>query len=305
MSQPDLRDRPTVAISFYGCQRIVSFRPVDYHRSDINAKSFAPLPEGVIVTSLPKDRGIELTYEEYTTEHLSSDIRSSLIFRGVLDAPQDVEPPTVDQARFILKVAAYTGLDEWGQAMMWKFVHEAWFFKDRLSVVQGEAVPRHYGVWCGKAEWGAELAISIMQFGGYSYLRYFRDTEYDTDARKAILRAYAALHKAGIKINNFSETTKQLLYDWPTKKAFLVDLGHADVKHQCGLRVDLDRDYPANLPADVFGCSELLLVHRLIGKTKPIPYRLVPEMEQMVKNYDEEFQDEKSPSNDSVGNATS
>ncbi|EJF61683.1 hypothetical protein DICSQDRAFT_136219 [Dichomitus squalens LYAD-421 SS1] len=60
--------------------------------------------------------------------------------------------------------------------MMWKFVHEAWFFKDRLSVVQGEAVPRHYGVWCGKAEWGAELAISIMQFGGYSYLRYFRDT---------------------------------------------------------------------------------------------------------------------------------
>ncbi|TBU22444.1 hypothetical protein BD311DRAFT_676132 [Dichomitus squalens] len=67
--------------------------------------------------------------------------------------------------------------------LMLKFLQEALFYQDRLSQVQGRGVPRHYGIWFGRAEWGAELVISIMQFGGVSYLDEVRGTEYDSDAR--------------------------------------------------------------------------------------------------------------------------
>ena len=49
---------------------------------------------------------------------------------------------------------------------MVKYCDEAIFHQKYLFSIQGVAVPKHYGVWYGRAEWGAVIGVSIMQWGG-------------------------------------------------------------------------------------------------------------------------------------------
>ncbi|PIL29032.1 hypothetical protein GSI_09080 [Ganoderma sinense ZZ0214-1] len=176
--------------------------------------------------------------------------------------------------RFGLKVAFDIQGSEWGRALMVKYcdVDEAIFHQKYLSSVQGLAVPRHYGVWYGRAEWGSIIGISIIQWGGSPcFARILKSPSSPggelSEIQVAVLKAYRTLHtKAHVEHANIGwpGCASHILYDEELKRAFILDFGRANVRHRCGLQFDLLRKYASTPPVGAFGCEELLDVCNII-----------------------------------------
>ena len=191
MPQPHIGGKPGVAIHFHGCKRATVFRPIKYDGRDVNEESFASLPSsGPILTVQPHLGAKEYDHALYTTWQRDWITTSPLVFPAVYFPPQSTQredeseelPSNPD--RFALKLAAYVDEPGPGQELTLRLYQEALFYKRYLSSMQGEAVPKHYGIWCGVAEWGAKVAISIMQWGGIPYKPCIRKTIRDTDEVK-------------------------------------------------------------------------------------------------------------------------
>ncbi|PIL29024.1 hypothetical protein GSI_09072 [Ganoderma sinense ZZ0214-1] len=150
--------------------------------------------------------GPQPTYEEYYTLQKTHDSRSgsALTFYAIHYADlaslsaqsassSKSNPPPED--RFFIKVAPRVKDEQAGKALKQKLLNEASYYQNHLSSVQGNAVPIHYGVWKGRTEWGSDMAISIMQWGGVPYLGQIKGTEGDgEEVRKAVLKAFHTLH---------------------------------------------------------------------------------------------------------------
>ncbi|TBU40188.1 hypothetical protein BD309DRAFT_1003247 [Dichomitus squalens] len=250
MPQPDINGGPGVAILFHGCTRTTIFRPLRYPHPHIDENSFATLPPtGYIRTTAPRIRGKQYDYASYTTWQQDWQTDTPLVFGGTHHPriPSQIErerAATERPQRFALKLAANVGNSRMGRVLMEKLIDEAIYYKVHLSSVQGEAVPIHYGIWCGITDWDVPVAISIMQWGGRPYLSHIKDTKDDT------------LETSG------------LLYDHVEEKAFIVDFSRAFPGHECGLHMPLFEEYPGIVPDPVFSCRELLLVSRLVGMTQ-------------------------------------
>ncbi|TBU22438.1 hypothetical protein BD311DRAFT_824097 [Dichomitus squalens] len=305
MPQPEINGRPGVAILFHGCTDITIFRPLRYPHPHIDENSFATLPPtGYIRTTVPRIRGKKYDYASYTTWQLDWHTDTPLVFGGThhprIPSQTEREPASTERPqRFALKLAANVGNSRMGKALMEKLIDEAIYYTVHLSSVQGEAVPKHYGIWCGITDWDVPVAISIMQWGGRPYLSHIKDTKDDTlETRKAVLRAYHALHqKAGIEHDNHSAASDgHILYDHVEEKAYIVDFSRAFPGHKCALRMPLFDEYPGIVPDPVFGCRELLLVSRLVGMTRNASYLGDPtgRMQAFVDQYFEEHPEAES-----------
>ena len=192
MSQPCIVETPRVSIWFHGCKHATFFLPVEFDSSDSGAISFATLPSlGYIATAAPRIGEKKYQYAQYSTWQKDWRTTSPLLFPSVHVPPKSAQKGSELEStkpewggHFALKLAANVDCSDSGRALMARFYKEALFYKRYLSSVEGEAVPKHYGLWYGRTEWGAVVVISIMQWGGLSYIRRISGSRHDTREAK-------------------------------------------------------------------------------------------------------------------------
>ena len=184
MSQlPQDKAWSTVKIRFHDFEDVITFRRILSEGENINGKSFSSMPAGRMVACEPR-RGFttRCTFEEYHgwQKDLSKNSQSAITIyaRNYPDASSTKRNPAPEE-RFFLKVVPHVEDTQAGKDLRNNLHAEALFYRDHLSVAQGEAVPIHYGIWEGQTEWGSRTAISIMQWGGSPYFGMIKGTKKD------------------------------------------------------------------------------------------------------------------------------
>ena len=183
MSQLQDKRRSTVKIRFHASQAMVTFRRIPYEGEDIDGKSFASMPAGKMVACEPQ-LGFtrKCTFEEYhgwqKDFNKNSQSAITIYARNYPDVNSTNRSPAPEE-RFFLKVVPHVEDTLAGKDLKDKLHAEALFYRYHLASVQGEAVPRHYGVWEGQTEWGSRTALSIMQWGGSPYFGNIKGSDKD------------------------------------------------------------------------------------------------------------------------------
>ncbi|KAK0447924.1 uncharacterized protein EV420DRAFT_866276 [Desarmillaria tabescens] len=268
-------------ISFVGTGKQSTFRPITFHEEDLDfhateLPTFVDNPElslGTFVSSTP------YTGNGLPPSHLSKD------FLG-WNSPHYWEDPFSDSAlfahislvreghltiHFAIKVVLHVDDDPRSRGFNVYEVlrREAVFYAHCLPTVQGDAVPRHYGVWEANTSWAGHVVISVMEFSGWSWDRQIRGTKHDTpETRMKIARALQKIHDAGAENGQIEPGYEHhLLYDWRSGKARIVDFTHGHT-HTCERQVPL-KPYRAQFRFGPPFCGELTRLGRILGFDGP------------------------------------
>ncbi|TRM65321.1 hypothetical protein BD626DRAFT_428435 [Schizophyllum amplum] len=251
--QPLFGDKSGVSIRFAGTDTGVILRPIKYRCKGVDANTFHTLPDCRLVTALPRMSGKTLPFEKYSTWCTEWFTGPSLVFYA------ETKPAggTTTRQRFAIKVAFDIEGTALGSKLKDNLRQEALFYHQNLGKLQGDAVPKHYGVWYGRTSWGVTIACAIMEWGGMPYSRRFFDGLGDrADRRLKVMQALKAVHDAGYQHNNLMhDHTHHFLYDTERERACIIDFACAD-KHVCHLNMPM-KEYTTPPAAHIFGCEEL------------------------------------------------
>ncbi|PBK71909.1 hypothetical protein ARMSODRAFT_1002878 [Armillaria solidipes] len=258
-----------LCICFVGTGKQSSFRRITFHKNDLDfhatqLPTFSESPEfslGTFVSSTPyTGNGLPLShlsknFHGWNSPHYWEDpFLDSTLFAHIALVREG--HPTI---HFAIKVALHVDNDprSRGYHVYKALRREAVFYAHCLATVQGDAVPRHYGVWEANTSWAGHVVISVMEFSGWSWSGQIRGTKHDTpETRMKIARTLQKIHDAGADHNQIGPGyNHHLLYDWRCGKARIVDFteGH---RHPCDRQVPL-KPYKAQFRYGPPLCPEL------------------------------------------------
>ncbi|KAL1747941.1 hypothetical protein HDZ31DRAFT_71945 [Schizophyllum fasciatum] len=189
-------------------------RPIVYTRKGVDENSFQALPGCQLYADLPRIRGKAIPFDKYSTYGYDWLSVSALVFY----ARPTASDPSAPRHRFALKVAFNIEEGQRAAQFMENLRREALLYHVYLGELQGQAVPKHYGVWCGRTPWNTTMACVIMEWGGRPFVKELIEASPAGDEQRIqTLRTLQRVHDAGIEHNVLVALGfRHLLYDAPS-----------------------------------------------------------------------------------------
>ncbi|KAK0236960.1 hypothetical protein EDD85DRAFT_937312 [Armillaria nabsnona] len=213
-----------------GTDKQSNFRPIAFHKNDLDfhAKELPTFAEntkfslGPFLSSTPYTGNglLSKNFHGWNFPHYWADpFLDSALFAHIALVREGHRT-----IHFAIKVALHVDDDprSRGYHVYKALRREAVFYAHCLPTVQGDAVPRHYGVWEANTSWAGHVVISVMEFSGWSWSGQIRGTKDDTpETRMKIARTLQKIHDAGADHNQIGPGyNHHLLYDWRSLKPY-------------------------------------------------------------------------------------
>jgi len=143
--------------------------------------------------------------------------------------------------------------------------HEASLYRGPLQELQGEVLPRFYGLYEGQMEDEELTGCLITQYTGQHRKEPLHGLPWEM--RMNLIMSLVDIHEAGVVHGDF--TDRNVVF---TKTGFpcILDFGHAESGHKCGRKMEIV--FHAPWPnKEEFGCDELYEACRTLSVWTP-PY---------------------------------